>query len=139
MFAPSQPDASAPATRVAIDLATLGHMVGEHLPVAAAATLGDAHVLRWVSAAFCRLLGASADDLIGRPFVAVLPAAVSDGAAELLDRVLRTGRQGCVPETEPGRPAQRSLRREPTAWPRCSAATDILTAYSYGWTIPPSC
>ncbi|HEV8635466.1 MAG TPA: ATP-binding protein [Chloroflexota bacterium] len=75
--------------RLAVDLATLARLMGEDLPLAAAATQGEAHVLRWVNPAFCRLAGAPAEALIGRPFVEVLPAARTDGAAELLDRILR--------------------------------------------------
>jgi PAS domain S-box-containing protein len=94
--------ASAPE-RLAIDLATLGRMIGEHLPLAAAATQGDAHLLRWVNPAFCRLAGASAANLIGRPFLEALPAAQTDGAAGLLERALRSGAEASLPE--PGQPA----------------------------------
>src|SRR5207249_4238390 len=91
-------------------LATLGRLIGEHLPLAAAATQGDAHLLRWVNPAFSRLVGTPADELIGRPFVAALPVARTDGAAELLDRVLRTGEEASVPESEQAAP-QAGLRR----------------------------
>ncbi|MDQ6672637.1 MAG: ATP-binding protein [Chloroflexota bacterium] len=97
MEASAAGDSDTPA-RVAIDLATLGSLIGEHLPLAAAATQGNAHLLRWVNPAFCHLVGAPADELIGRPFGAVLPSARTDGATELLDRVLRTGHAACVPE-----------------------------------------
>jgi NtrC-family two-component system sensor histidine kinase KinB len=85
---------------VAIDLATLGRLIGEHLPLAAVATQGEAHLLRWVNPAFSRLVGTPADELIGRPFVAALPNARTDGAAELLDRVFRTGEEASGPEPE---------------------------------------
>ena len=84
--------------RLAIDLATLGRLIGEHLPLAAAATQGQTHVLRWVNPAFCRLVGTPADVLIGHPFVEALPAARADGAVELLDRALRTGEEASLPE-----------------------------------------
>src|SRR6202158_1588585 len=87
--------------RLAIDLTSLGRLIGEHLPLAAAATQGEAHLLRWVNPAFARLVGAPAADLIGRPFVEALPAARIDGAADLLDRVLRTGEDASVPEPSP--------------------------------------
>jgi PAS domain S-box-containing protein len=86
--------------RVAIDIATLGRMIGEHLPLATAATQGEAHLLRWVNPAFCRLVGAPADDLIGRPFVEALPVARTDGAVELLERALRTGEETSLPEPQ---------------------------------------
>jgi PAS domain S-box-containing protein len=84
--------------RVAIDLATLGRLIGEHLPLAAAATQGEAHLLRWVNPAFCRLVGAPAVDLIGHPFVEALPAARADGAIDLLDRALHNGAEASLPE-----------------------------------------
>jgi len=103
----SAPGRPAALERVGIDLATLGRLIGEHLPLAAAATQGDAHVLRWVNPAFCRLVATPADELIGRPFVAALPVARTDGAAELLDRVLRTGEEAAVPESaQAGLPAR---------------------------------
>src|ERR1700674_1160487 len=89
--------------RLAIDLATLGRLIGDHLPLAAAATQGQAHLLRWVNPAFCRLVGTPADKLIGHPFVEALPAARTDGAVELLDRALRTGQEASLPE--PGQTA----------------------------------
>ncbi|HLZ31936.1 MAG TPA: ATP-binding protein [Chloroflexota bacterium] len=92
-----QPPASVPE-RLAIDLATLGRLIGEHLPLAAAATQGEKHVLRWVNPAFCRLVGTSAEAIIGQPFEEALPAAIMDGALELLDRALRTGEEASLPE-----------------------------------------
>jgi PAS domain S-box-containing protein len=86
--------------RVAINFATFGRLIGEHLPLATAATQGQDHVLRWVNPAFCRLVGAPASTLIGRPFLDTLPAARSDGAAELLDRVLLSGEEVSSPSRE---------------------------------------
>src|ERR1700738_2383867 len=98
----SSPGGASTPERVAIDIATLGRLIGEHLPLAAAATQGKAHILRWVNPAFCRLVGASADDLIGTPFLEALPAARNDGAAELLERALLSGEEASLPE--PGQP-----------------------------------
>jgi two-component system, NtrC family, sensor histidine kinase KinB len=86
--------------RFAISLTTFGRLIGEHLPLAAAATQGEGHILRWVNPAFCRLVGGSAASLIGHPFLEVIPAARSDGAAELLDRVLSSGEEGSTPEAD---------------------------------------
>ncbi|MGI9148830.1 MAG: ATP-binding protein [Chloroflexota bacterium] len=97
LASPPPPEDAVPE-RLAVDLPSLGRLIGEHLSLAAAATQGETHVLRWVNTAFSRLVGTPAADLIGRPFVAALPAARNDGAAELLDRVLRTGEEGSVPE-----------------------------------------
>jgi PAS domain S-box-containing protein len=106
MIGATSPEGTAAPDRVAIDLATLGRLIGEHLPFAAAATQGDAHLLRWVNPAFCRLVGANAEDVIGRPLAEVLPAARTDGALELLDVALHTGAEASLPEagqaTPPG-------------------------------------
>lgn len=100
--------AQSAAERLAIDLATLGRLIGEHLPLAVAATQGEAHVLRWANLTFCRLVGAPAEDVIGRPFLEALPDARTDGAAELLERVLRTGEDAS--SLEPGQlPARGGL------------------------------
>lgn len=48
--------------------------------------------------AFCRLVGAPAEAIIGRPFEEALPAARTDGAVELLDRALRSGEEASLPE-----------------------------------------
>jgi two-component system, NtrC family, sensor histidine kinase KinB len=77
----------------AINLTTFGRLIGEHLPMAAAATQGTAHVLRWVNPAFCRLVGAPASSLVGRAFLETIPAARYDGAGELFDRVLVSGQE----------------------------------------------
>jgi PAS domain S-box-containing protein len=98
MIGATSPGGTALPERVAIDLATLGRLIEEPLPLAAAATQGESHLLRWVNPAFCRLVGAPAVELIGRPFVEALPAARTDGAAGLLDSVLRTGQDASLPE-----------------------------------------
>ncbi|HEY3190319.1 MAG TPA: ATP-binding protein [Solirubrobacteraceae bacterium] len=94
-------DQARPPERLAVDLAALGRLLGEHLPLPAAATQGDAHVLRWVNAAFGRLAGAPAGELVGRPFLEALPSAATDGTAELLERVFRTGQEAFSPEPGP--------------------------------------
>jgi len=104
MIGAPPPPGSGEPERVGIDLATLGRMVGEHVPVATAATLGPAHVLRWMNSAFCGLVGASAEALIGRPFATAWPVARTDGAIELLDRVLGTGAEASLAESAPTHP-----------------------------------
>jgi PAS domain S-box-containing protein len=97
MIEATTPGGAATPERVAIDLATLGRLIGEHLPVAAAATQGEQHLLRWANPAFCRLVGAPAEAIIGHAFAEVLPIARTDGAVELFDRVLRTGEEASLP------------------------------------------
>jgi len=105
MIGATSPGASAAPERVTVDLAMLGDLIDEQLPLAAAATLGEQHQVRWVSRAFCRLVGASAEALIGRPFEEVLSAARADGAIELLDRVLGSGEAASLSEPASTGPA----------------------------------
>src|SRR5450631_2461253 len=98
MIGATTPGETTAPGRVAIDLTTLGRLIGEHLPLAAAATQGPAHLLRWVNPAFCRLVGRPADAIIGRSFEEALPAARADGAVDLLDRALRMGEEASLPE-----------------------------------------
>jgi signal transduction histidine kinase/ActR/RegA family two-component response regulator len=50
---------------------------------------GSDYVVRTVNAAFCRLLGKSAEDLVGKPFVELVPLGVE--CLSLVDDVFRTG------------------------------------------------
>jgi PAS domain S-box-containing protein len=74
---------------------------------------GGDHRVRYVNPAFCRLMGKSRKELIGRPFAEILPE--KDGCLELVDRVYRTGE----PENriEPDRSAPDSLYWSYTIWP----------------------
>ena len=50
---------------------------------------GAGHKVRYVNPAFCRLIGKTKDELIGKPFPEMLPG--NDDCVRRLDRVFRTG------------------------------------------------
>jgi PAS domain S-box-containing protein len=78
------PPASSPP-----DLSSLCLAITEHSPLPMATVEGPAHVLRYANPAFCRLMGQSLEELIGRPFDTLLPE--KDECLTLLERVRRTG------------------------------------------------
>jgi transcriptional regulator with PAS, ATPase and Fis domain len=63
-------------------------------PLPMAAVEGPQHVIRAVNPAFCRLLEAAEDRVVGRPFAAAVPAWA--GSQAVLDRVARTGEAAAV-------------------------------------------
>lgn len=58
-------------------------------PFPLATVEGEAHIVRYINPAFCRLIGKASDDVVGLPFSELLP--VDDGCLALLDHVYRTG------------------------------------------------
>src|SRR5579859_7545313 len=60
----------------------------EDAPLPIATVEGDAHTVRDINAAFCRLLGRARGDLVGKPFCDLLP---HHECLALLDSVYRTG------------------------------------------------
>jgi PAS domain S-box-containing protein len=77
------------AAKQALDLPVLCQSIGEGSPMPMAVVDGLSHKIRYVNPAFCRLLGSSAEKLIGSPFC----GSVLEGqeCLALLDRVYRTG------------------------------------------------
>jgi PAS domain-containing protein len=73
----------------------------EAAPLPLAVVEGPQHVVRAVNPAFCRLIGAAPDAVIGRPVAEVVPQWA--GSQALLDRVDRTGE--AVALVEQARPA----------------------------------
>ena len=61
----------------------------EHAPLPMVTVEGSGHTLRYVNPAFCRLIGKTKDQLIGKPFTEMLPG--NDDCVRRLDRVFRTG------------------------------------------------
>jgi PAS domain S-box-containing protein len=68
----------------------------ENSPLAMAAVEGENHVVRYVSAALCRLFGKEREELVGYPLAKALPG--RNGCISLLDRVYRTGISGSLAE-----------------------------------------
>jgi transcriptional regulator with GAF, ATPase, and Fis domain/PAS domain-containing protein len=74
----------------------------EAAPLPLAVVEGPQHVVRAVNPAFCRLIGAAPDAVIGRPVAEVVPQ--WPGSQALLDRVARTGTAETVGDPPQGRP-----------------------------------
>ena len=77
------------ATPRAPDLPDPRHSLLERSPVPMAEVEGVGHVMRYVNPAFCRLVGKSKEELIGKPFADTVQE--GDACLALLDRVSRTG------------------------------------------------
>lgn len=71
------------------DWSSLCWAVIGHSPLPMAMVEGERHIVRFVNAAFCRLLDRSQEQLVGKAFREVLPDKIE--CAALLDSVLRTG------------------------------------------------
>lgn len=52
---------------------------------------GPMHLVRYLNAAFAKLVGKSTEALIGRPFAEVVPEGSANGCESILDRVFLTG------------------------------------------------
>jgi signal transduction histidine kinase len=81
----------------AVNLASLENLFGR-APQAVAVAEGDAHVLLCVNSAFCRMMGVTAHDIVGKPYVEALNGVSAHGSLELLDHVFHTGEP--VPDQE---------------------------------------
>lgn len=89
------------------------NLVLDHAPAPMATIEGDGHILSYVNPAFCRLLGQSAAQLLGKSFLSVLPG--EDECAALLDRVYKSGKPERYVEKEFSRP--HPLVCSYTIWP----------------------
>lgn len=85
----------------------------ESAPLPMVAVEGSGHRVRFVNSAFCRLVGKSAEQLIGKPFFDLLPE--KDECVKLLNRVFRTGKSENHTETENSE--TRPLFWSYSAWP----------------------
>lgn len=75
----------APATKT---LSELSSGCFDHSPLPMATVEGTTHIVRYVNAAFCRLVGKTGDELVGTSFCDMLLEA--DECTMLLDRICRT-------------------------------------------------
>jgi PAS domain S-box-containing protein len=73
------------------DLVRLSRDFSERSPLPMLAVEGEAHVVRYVNPAFCRLAGKVRSGLTGRPFTEVVPEGGANGCRAMLGRVYRTG------------------------------------------------
>ena len=79
------------AQKSANDIQGLCPYLLDHSPQPLVALEGSARVIRYLNPAFARLVGASIEDLLGRPFAEAVPECDGNGCIALLDQVLRTG------------------------------------------------
>ncbi len=63
----------------------------ERSPLPMIAAEGLTHIVRYVNPAFCRLVGKTSGEVIGRPFALAVPEGEENGCVSLLERVYRTG------------------------------------------------
>ena len=84
-----KPEGDAPDA--ANDIQDLWPYLSEYSPQPLVALEGATHVVRYLNPAFARLVGASNEDLLGRPFAEAVPECDGNGCSALLERVLRTG------------------------------------------------
>lgn len=80
---------TASSADTAPDVASLAAPVIECAPLAMVEVEGPDHVVCFVNPAFCRLLNKRREDLLGKPFSAIVRQ--GDRCVPLLDRVYRTG------------------------------------------------
>jgi PAS domain S-box-containing protein len=84
----------------AFDVAGLCRNFSALSPQPLIAVEGERHTVRYVNAAFARLIGVEATKLLGRPFAEAVPEEVENGCLALLDRVYRTGTPEILAEQE---------------------------------------
>ncbi len=73
-----------------IDLPSLCLAITEHAPLPIATVEGATHIVRYANPAFCRLMGKTADNLVGHALSEILPE--NDTCLTLLDRVFQARR-----------------------------------------------
>lgn len=102
----------------AFDLPRLSRYFSELSPQPMLAVEGASHVVRHLNAAFARLAGKNAEELIGRPFADAVPEGEANGCLALLDRVFRTaGPKRCWSK-------RIARRRPPLGHIRCGPSSD---------------
>jgi signal transduction histidine kinase len=74
----------------------------EHAPSPMATVKGTTHIVRYVNAAFCRLMDKSPEQLVGKPICEMLSE--EDDCVTLLDRVYRTGKPESPPAPQHSKP-----------------------------------
>ncbi len=86
----------------AFDLVRLCRYFSELSPQPMVAVEGTTHIVRHLNAAFSRLVGKEAGEMIGRPFAEAVPEGKENGCLPLLNRVYRTGIPEILSEQEHG-------------------------------------
>lgn len=84
-----------------------------HAPLPMATLEGPNHIIRYINAAFCRLMNRTKEELVGKPFGQTVPE--KDECFSLLDRVYRTGKSES--HTEQSQTDPRPVFWSYTIWP----------------------
>jgi len=84
----------------AFDLVGLCRYFSELSPHPMVAVEGTTHIVRYLNAAFSRLVGKKRTELVGRPFAEAVPEGEENRCLALLDRVYRTGTPEILVEQE---------------------------------------
>ncbi len=82
------------------DFVLLCRYFSELSPHPLVAVEGNTHIVRYLNAAFSRLVGKEAAELVGRPFAAAVPEGEENRCLALFDRVYRTGTPEILVEQE---------------------------------------
>lgn len=85
----------------------------DHAPLPMAQASGAKHIMQYANPAFCRLIGKTSNELIGKPFEEMLPE--QDECLEHLERVYHTGKPENFTEQEHSDP--NPVFRSYTVWP----------------------
>jgi signal transduction histidine kinase len=102
------------------DIVRLSRYFSELSPQPMVAVEGTTHIVRHLNAAFARLVGKEAAELIGHPFAEAVPEGRGNGCLPLLDRVYRTGTPEILVEQE-HRQATPSVYWSYSVWAICGA------------------
>lgn len=84
----------------AFDLVRLTPYFSELSPQPMVAVEGTTHIVRYLNAAFSRLVGKETTELVGRPFAEAVPEGKENKCLALFDRVYRTGTPEILVEQE---------------------------------------
>ena len=107
--------ATAPDGAAAI--VALYRRVAAHAPLPIAMTAGRAHRLCGANPAFCQLLGAESEALLGQSLVDAVPASDTVRVLALLDQVYHTGAPARGVEPQPIHPERDQVYWNYIAWP----------------------
>jgi diguanylate cyclase (GGDEF)-like protein/PAS domain S-box-containing protein len=99
------------------DIMALYRRIAEHAQIPIAMTTGRAHRLCGANPAFCRLLGAESEALLGQSLIDAVPASDTDRVRALLERVYHTGAASREDSPQPTHSERDQANWNYIAWP----------------------